>query len=148
MLQVAENIHFIDSYFNVDGNSLFTKNYKRIVNYLAQHYNTTDYSSSLLTIHCCPDVPEKITENRLKQLYEHLIPIKKSVEVFVWQIKENVDIRKGNHPFHNRYVLTNHCGVIAGYGTDSYKKETEAPDILQVELTMKYIGNFVESNSG
>lgn len=132
MLQVAENIHFIDSYFNVDGNSLFTKNYKRIVNYLAQHYNTTDYSSSLLTIHCCPDVPEKITENRLKQLYEHLIPIKKSVEVFVWQIKENVDIRKGNHPFHNRYVLTNHCGVIAGYGTDSYKKETEAPDILQV----------------
>ena len=50
----------------------------------------------------------------------------------MWQIKENIEIKKGNHPFHNRYVLTNHCGVIVGYGTDSYKKKTDAPDVLQV----------------
>ena len=132
MLRIAENIHFIDGYFNVDSDSLFTRNYTQIIKDLAQHRNTIDYSFPSLTIHCCPDVPEKITKDNLKQHYAHLIPIKKSVEVFVWQIKKNIEIKKGNHPFHNRYVLSNHCGVIVGYGTDSYKKKTDAPDVLQV----------------
>ena len=50
----------------------------------------------------------------------------------MWQIEEDVEIKKGNHPFHNRYVLSNHCGVIAGYGTDSAKTATGAPDVLQI----------------
>ncbi len=132
MLRIAENIHFIDRYFNVDSDSLFTRNYKKIIKDLAQQYDTTDYPFPSLTIHCCPDVPEKINENSLKQHYTHLIPIGESVKVFVWQIENNIEIKKGNHPFHNRYVLSNHCGVIVGYGTDSFKENTAAPDVLQV----------------
>lgn len=132
MVRIASEIHFIDGYFNVDDDSLFTENYKQIIKKLAKYRNTPDYPFPSLTIHCCPDVPEKITENGLKQHYAPLIPIGKSVKVFVWQIEEDVEIKKGNHPFHNRYVLTKHCGVIVGYGTDSYKKSTDAPDVLQI----------------
>ena len=83
----------------MDSDSLFTRNYEQIIKDLAQHRNTIDYSFPSLTIHCCPDVPEKITENSLKKLYERLIPIKKSIEVFVWQIKENVENKKREPSF-------------------------------------------------
>ena len=132
MLRLAVNIHFIDRYFNVDSDSLFTGNYQQIIGHLTKHRNTPEYPFPSLTIHCCPDVPEKITNDNLKQHYASLIPKGESVQVFVWQIQKNIEIKKGNHPFHNRYVLSNHCGVIAGYGTDSYKEETDAPDVLQV----------------
>ena len=132
MLRVASNIHFVDGYFNVDDNSSFTKNYKQIIKKLAKYRNTPACPFPTLTIHCCPDVPEKITENGLKKHYAPLIPIGKSVKVFSWQIDKDVEIKKRNNPFHNRYVLSNHCGVIVGYGTDSAKIATDAPDVLQI----------------
>ena len=130
MLRVASNIHFLDRYFNVDGNSLFTQNYTQIIQDLASYCD----SFPSLTIQCCPDnMPNLVYfENELNKHYAHLIPIGKSVKVFLWQIKQGITIEKGGHPFHNRYVLSNHCGVIAGYGTDSAKTATDAPDVLQI----------------
>ena len=148
MLRIASNIHFVDRFFNVDSNSSFTQNYTQIIKDLAKHRNTPDYPfPSSLTIHCCPDVPEKITENGLKNHYENLIPKGKSVTVLVWQTTKNVEGHA--HPFHNRYVVTNHCGVIVGYGTGSYKKKTDAPDILQIidhEIYLK-LWNQIRDNS-
>lgn len=153
MLQIAPNIHFVDRYFNVDGDSTFTKNYKQIIEDLAKHRNTPDYPFPELTIHCCPD-PHEIEEkgkynieSGLKKHYANLIPKGKSITVFLWQTKKKV---KGPaHPFHNRYVLTKHCGVIAGYGTDSAIQETDAPDILQIidhEIHLK-LWNQIRDNS-
>ena len=132
MLRIASNIHFVDRYFNVDGNSLFTQNYTQIIRDLASHCD--EFPS--LTIHCCPDgndTPDlDYFENELNKHYAPLIPRGKSVTVFLWQIETDAEIERGAHPFHNRYVLSNHCGVIAGYGTDSAKTATDAPDVLQI----------------
>ncbi len=132
MLRVASNIHFLDRYFNVDSNSSFTQNYMRIIRDLASYCD--EFPS--LTIHCCPDendMPDLgYFEDELNEHYADLIPIGKSVTVFLWQIKQGITIERGAHPFHNRYVLSNHCGVIAGYGTDSAKTATDAPDVLQI----------------
>ena len=132
MLRVASNIHFLDRYFNVDSNSSFTQNYTQIIRNLASYCD----SFPSLTIHCCPDendTPDlEYFENELNKHYADLIPTGKSVKIFLWQIKQGITIERGAHPFHNRYVLTNHCGVIAGYGTDSAKTTTHAPDVLQI----------------
>ena len=138
MLRLASKIHFVDGHFDVNSDSSHTKNYKQIVEDLAKYRNTPDYSFPTLTIHCFPN-PDELSERGkrnikegLKKHYAHLIPKGSSVMVFAWQKKKDITIERGNNPFHNRYVLSNHCGVIAGYGTDSYKKETDAPDVLQV----------------
>ena len=138
MLRLALAIHFVDGHFDVNIDSSHTKNYKQIIEDLAKHRNTPDYPFPSLTIHCCPNSDEmtekgkRNIEEGLEKHYAHLIPKGNSITVFAWQINDNVTIEKGNNPFHNRYVLSNHCGVIAGYGTDSYKRETAAPDVLQV----------------
>lgn len=49
-----------------------------------------------------------------------------------WQVDDEVNQGRGAHPFHNRYVLSNHCGVLVGYGTDSANAATDAPDTLQI----------------
>ena len=132
MLRVASNIHFLDRYFSVDANRLFTQNYTQIIQDLASYCD----SFPSLTIHCCPDENDTpdldYFENELNKHYAPLIPIGKSVTVFLWQIKQGITIKSGGHPFHNRYVLSNHCGVIAGYGTDSAKTVTNSPDVLQI----------------
>ena len=132
MLRVASNIHFLDRYFNVDSSSSFTQNYTQIIQDLASYCDP--FPS--LTIHCCPDendTPDSdYLENELNKHYADLIPTGKSVKIFLWQIKQGITIERGAHPFHNRYVLTNHCGVIVGYGTDSAKTPTHAPDVLQI----------------
>ena len=132
MLRVASNIHFLDRYFSVDANRLFTQNYTQIIQDLASYCD----SFPSLTIHCCPDendIPDSgYFEDELNKHYAPLIPIGKSVKVFLWQIKQGITIESGGHPFHNRYVLSNHCGVIAGYGTDSAKTVTNSPDVLQI----------------
>lgn len=132
MLRVASNIHFLDRYFSVDANRLFTQNYTQMIRDLASYCD----SFPSLTIHCCPDendTPDSgYFENELNKHYAPLIPTGKSVRVLLWQIEQDAQIERGAHPFHNRYVLSNHCGVIAGYGTDSAKTATDAPDVLQI----------------
>ena len=132
MLQIASNIHFLDRYFSVDANSSHTQNYTQMIRDLASYCD----SFPSLTIHCCPDendTPDSgYFENELNKHYAPLIPTGKFVRVLLWQIEQDARIERGAHPFHNRYVLSNHCGVIAGYGTDSAKTATEAPDILQI----------------
>lgn len=132
MLRVASNIHFLDRYFSVDANRLFTQNYTQMIRDLASYCD----SFPSLTIHCCPDendTPDSgYLKNELNKHYAPIIPIGKSVRVFLWQIEQDEKIERGAHPFHNRYVLSNHCGVIAGYGTDSAKTATDAPDVLQI----------------
>ena len=133
MLRVASHIHFLDRYFNVDSNSSFTQNYTQIIRDLASY---CDPFPSSLTIHFCPDendMPDlDYFENELNRHYADLIPVGKSVTVLLWQTDQDAGIERGAHPFHNRYVLSNHCGVIAGYGTDSAKTATGAPDVLQI----------------
>ena len=132
MLRLAKHIHCIDRYFSVDANSPHTQNYKRIIEDL------TSYCDSFpsLTIHCCPGeraVPKKKHfKNELSKHYAPLIPKGKSMAVFLYQVKKDVQIESGAHPFHNRFVLSNHCGVSVGYGTDSAKRKTQAPDLLQI----------------
>ena len=132
MLRIAQNIHFLDRYFNVDSNSSFTQNYTQIIQDLASY---CDPFPSLI-IHCCPDENDTpdldYFENELNKHYAHLIPTGKSVMVLLWQIEQDAGIERGAHPFHNRYVLSNHCGVIVGYGTDSAKIATDASDVLQI----------------
>ncbi len=132
MLRIARNIHFLDRYFNVDSNSSFTQNYTQMIQDLASYCD----SFPSLTIHCCPDendTPDsRYFENELNKHYASLIPTGKSVKVLLWQTNQDAQIERGAHPFHNRYVLSNHCGVIAGYGTDSAKAPTDAPDVLQI----------------
>ena len=132
MLRVASNIHFLDRYFSVDADSSHTQNYKQMIQDLASYCD----SFPSLTIHCCPDendTPDSgYFKNELNQHYAPLIPTGKSVRVLLWQIEQDARIERGAHPFHNRYVLSNHCGVIAGYGTDSAKTATDAPDVLQI----------------
>ncbi len=132
MLRVASNIHFLDRYFSVDANSSHTQNYKQMIQDLASY---CDPFPSLI-IHCCSDENETpdsgYFKNELNKHYAPLIPTGKSVRVLLWQIEQDARIERGAHPFHNRYVLSNHCGVIAGYGTDSAKTPTDAPDVLQI----------------
>lgn len=131
MLRIASNIHFLDRFFSVDANR-FTQNYKQIIQDLASYCD----SFPSLTIHCCPDENKMrdldlgYFEDELNRHYADLIPIGKFITVFLWQTTEQVE--GPAHPFHNRYVLTNHCGVIVGYGTDSAKIATNAPDVLQI----------------
>ncbi|MDE2829442.1 MAG: hypothetical protein OXN20_04940 [Gemmatimonadota bacterium] len=137
MLRLSKEIHFLDRYFSIDDNSSHTQNYKQIIEDLANNHNPPFYPfPSTLTIHFCPDsnrIPAtNYIQNRLEKHYADLIPIGKSVKIFLWQIKQNITIERGGHPFHNRYVLSNHCGVFVGYGTDSFKAPTDAPDLLQV----------------
>lgn len=128
MLRLATTIHFLDRYFSVDDDSSYTQNYKRIIKELASYCD----SFPSLTIHCCPDAMPDQTyfENELHKHYAPLIPKGKSVAVFLWQTNGNP--KRGTHPFHNRFVLSNHCGVSVGYGTDSAKQKTQAPDLLQI----------------
>ena len=132
MLRLAANIHCIDRYFSVDHDSSHTQNYKRIIEDLASYYD----KFPSLTIHCCPDtdrMPDKnYFKNELSKHYAPLIPRGKSMAVFFWQVEEQAQTERGAHPFHNRFVLSNHCGVSVGYGTDSAKQQTQAPDLLQI----------------
>ena len=132
MLRVASNIHFLDRYFSVDADSSHTQNYTQMIRDLASYCDP--FPS--LTIHFCPDennMPDlDYVKNELNKHYAPLIPTGKSVMVLLWQIEQDARIERGAHPFHNRYVLSNHCGVIAGYGTDSAKTATDAPDVLQI----------------
>ena len=130
MLRVASEIHFLDRHFSIDANSLYTQNYRQIIQDLASRCDRFP----ALTIHCCPDsnrMPDlAYFESELKRYYESLIPTGKSVTVVLWQTDEAVE--RGAHPFHNRYVLSNLCGVFVGYGTDSANVATDAPDTLQI----------------
>ena len=128
MLRVASNIQFLDRFFTVDPTRFFIQNYKNIILDLVSHCD----SFPSITIHCCPDPMPSLGyfKDELTKHYASLIPKGESVTVFLWQTNENVEGHA--HPFHNRYVLTNHCGVFVGYGTDSVSKKTEAPDLLQI----------------
>lgn len=128
MLNVAKEIHFLDRSFNVDSNSLYTHNYKKIFQTLAMRGDT--YPK--ITIHCCPDVTIDHTyfETELARHYSSLIPEGCTVICLMWKVNRHVD--RGAHPFHNRYILSEHCGVMIGYGTDSANVATDAPDTLQI----------------
>ncbi|OGG46954.1 MAG: hypothetical protein A3F84_21090 [Candidatus Handelsmanbacteria bacterium RIFCSPLOWO2_12_FULL_64_10] len=127
MLRVAKEIHFLDPHFKVDANSLFTRNYRQIIRDLTSQCEVFP----MFTIHCCPDDDVKLTyfEGEFKRIYEELIPSGKSLTCVLWQVVGVPE--RGAHPFHNRFVLTDYCGVLVGYGTDSANAATEAPDTLQ-----------------
>ena len=127
MLRVASEIHFCDGYFNIDANSLYTKNYQQIIRNLA----SLNENFPAITIHCCPQTTPDLAyfEDMFKGHYEALVPIGKSITCVLWQTNEAT--LPGANPFHNRYVLSNHCGIFVGYGTDSANAATEAPDTLQ-----------------
>ena len=128
MLVVASEVHFLDRYFNVDADSLYTRNYQQIIRNLASQAD----GFPTFTIHCCPDAEMDLGyfESEFKRLYEGVIPGGKSITCVVWKVDGMVE--RGAHPFHNRYVLTNFCGVLVGYGTDSVNVTTDAPDTLQL----------------
>ena len=127
VLCVASKIHFLDSRFNIDSNSRYTENYRRIIETLATHCEVFPE----FVIHCCPDANLNLDdfESELARLYQDVIPIEKSITCVVW--KTNIVPSPGAHPFHNRYVITDRFGVVVGYGTDSANSDTEAPDSLQ-----------------
>lgn len=127
LLRVASEIHILDTHFKVDDNSLHTRNYQRILRDLAAQRG--DFP--LLTIHCCPsaDIDPAYFEREFRRIYEGLLPAGKSVICVLWQADSIME--RGAHPFHNRFVLTQHWGVMVGYGTDSAGVATEAPDTLQ-----------------
>ena len=132
MLRLAKEIHFVDRFFSVETGSSYTKNYQQIIEDLAKYHNLF-YSFPSLVIHCCPEdkeVPTSDYFNGLKRHYAPLIPQEKSIKVFLWETE--ITPPRGANPFHNRYVLSNHCGVMVGYGTDSSRRKTDAPDTLQI----------------
>lgn len=143
VLRVASEVHFLDRHFKVDANSLYTKNYQRIIEDLANRCE----SFPALTIHCCPDdnrIPDLVYfENELKAYYEDFLPVGHALTVVMWQTTGTVE--SGAHPFHNRFVLSNCCGVSVGYGTDSANVDTEAPDVLQMIDTQIYRGLWTHS---
>jgi hypothetical protein len=127
-LLVVPEIHFLDRGFNVDGDSLYTRNYRAILKELAVRCEVFP----VITIHCCPDVAVDLAyfEGELIRHYANLIPHDKARTCVVWQVSNAVE--RGAHPFHNRFVLTSLCGAIVGYGTDSPNIATDAPDTLQI----------------
>ena len=136
MLRLAKEIHFVDRFFNIDDDSLYISNYQQIIKDLAKYHNPSSSFPSLV-IHCCPNDKEVLTsdyfEDGLKKHYAPLIPQGKSIKVFLWETKIT---SRGAHPFHNRYVLSNHCGVMVGYGTDSSKEKTDASDTASDTLVI------------
>ena len=133
MLRLAKRIHFVDRSFNIDNNR-YIINYQQIIKKLAKYHNPSSSFPEELIIHCCPKEAEAPSrehfEKGLKKFYAHLIPTERSIKVFLWETK--IIPPPGAHPFHNRYVLSEHCGVIIGYGTDSTEQDTDAPDTLQI----------------
>lgn len=128
MLLVAREIHFLDRSFNVDANSLYTRNYQQILRDLT----VCDLFPSI-TIHCCPQQPgvtDAHFEGELARHYAALIPVSTVLTCVLWQV--DGEIQRGAHPFHNRYVLSDRCGVMVGYGTDSANAATDAPDTVQM----------------
>ena len=133
MLLLAEEIHFVDRFFNALCDSFHNKSYKKIIEDLAKYHNSFSSFPSL-TIHCCPEVENYENylynfEYAINEYYTSLIPTGKSLNIFLW---ENKIKNERSHPFHNRFVLSNHCGVLVGYGTDEDKQKTDAPDHLQI----------------
>lgn len=128
MLAVAEEIHFLDRSFNVDGNSLYTRNYTAMLRAIAARGG----AYPAITIHCCPISTLDINyiETGLNRIYAGLIPGGNQLTCVVWKTTDN-EVKGGTHPFHNRFVLTERCGVMIGYGTDSANVSTDAPDTLQ-----------------
>jgi hypothetical protein len=129
LLVVAKQIHFLDRFFTIDAGNRYTRNYQQIIRDLASS-RRNDFPT--FTIHCCPndDVDIRYFEDEFKRLYEKVIPTGKSVTCVVWQVPG--EMAAGAHPFHNRYVLTDLCGIMVGYGTDSAKETTDAHDTLQI----------------
>jgi len=128
MLFVAEEVHFLDRGFNIDSGSLFTWNYRNIIQEMVRRCEALP----AITIHCTPlaEVDGAYFEGELVGIYAPLIPTGKQLTCLMCDVEG--DTSAGRHPFHNRYVLTNHCGVMVGYGTDSPREETDAPDTLQI----------------
>ena len=127
MLLVAKEIHFLDRGFSVDANSLYTRNYQQLLRGLAR----CDRFPSI-TIHCCPDSAVDTTyfQGELTRHYAELVPARSVLTCVIWQV--NGTIERGAHPFHNRFVISDRCGVLVGYGTDSANAATDAPDTLQL----------------
>lgn len=145
MLKVADEIHFLDRGFKVEDNSLYTRNYQTIFRSLASRPD----GYPTITIHCCPD--EELSdsfvnyfETQLRSHYANLIPVRGKLMCLLWKVDAG-GVPRGAHPFHNRFILTEHCGVMIGYGTDSANAATDAPDNLQVIDSTVYRTRFTNS---
>lgn len=144
LLVVSKRAHFVDRGFNVDGNSLYTRNYRKIFNSL----NTVRYEDyPEITIHCCPDadIDRSYFETSFRALYANMIPASSTVTIILWQVDDGPPDR-GAHPYHNRFVITNLCGVMVGYGTDSPNHATDAPDELQIVDESIYRTRYTQCN--
>jgi hypothetical protein len=128
-LVVAEEIHFIDRGFNVDDNSLYTKNYTEIINRLAEKVETFPN----MVIHCCPISQDPVNqfESELKRLYRPIIPSGSQLTVLIYKIGASFDSRRGKHPFHNRFIVTDKQCIMIGYGTDSSNADSDAPEDIE-----------------
>lgn len=127
VLEVASDIQFLDRGFGVDSNSLYTWNYRRIIQRLAASSDTFP----AITVHCCPRdaVSTDYFRTELESIYAQHIPAGKTLKCVIWQALG--DLSGGRHPFHNRYVLTEYCGLMVGYGTDSTRESTDVLDTIQ-----------------
>jgi hypothetical protein len=70
-------------------------------------------------------------ENELNHNLKALLPRGVGLQFFLWRTDGNW-VEKGAHPMHNRYVLTNICGLDVGYGLDSARVQTDVEDHLQI----------------
>jgi len=130
VLLVTTEVHFLDRGFNVDSDSLYTRNYQAILRRLAAKCDVFP----AVTVHCCPRAEmnqnfQTNFETEFRDLYEGVLPSGKQLTCVLWQVDDYVD--RAAHPFHNRFILTKQHGVMVGYGTDSANAATDAPDNLQ-----------------
>lgn len=132
LLQAAKEIHLIDRGFSVDGDRMYLANLRILIERLAR----AESLFPSLTFHFCPDAQlspsyVRYVENELNHNLKALLPRGVGLQFFLWRTDGNW-VEKGAHPMHNRYVLTNICGLDVGYGLDSAQVQTDVEDHLQI----------------
>ena len=128
LLIPAKKVHFIDKGFSVDEDRNYISSLAEIVDGIVAAREPFPE----IIFHFCPDKKrESYISGELNDRLVGHIPQDCRFTFRQWTPEDNF-INKGAHPFHNRFVLTNFCGVMVGYGCDCARHPTDSPDHLQM----------------
>jgi|GEM_PF-2891673 len=132
MLEAAKEIHLIDRGLSVDSDRMYMTNLRDLL----QRLGRIEPPFPKVRFHTCPSA--EFTPSFLRNFeadcraeLASLLPRNCEIEFRLWRLEGNW-VERGAHPMHNRYVLTDYCGVEVGYGCDSAKGQTDVEDHVHI----------------
>lgn len=117
VLFYSRRIRLVDPYFGPDN-----PRHRYILEAFLKKIATRLSYPEFIEIHCGDKIPEKTYfEEKAKKL---MSKIPNGVKVYFFRWKE----KDGGEKFHNRYILTEHCGITVGTGLDR-GEESQSDDL-------------------